>query len=312
MVAQIIRPPPFEQLTQTPKMVLALLRRMLEKRPEDRFQTPEELQEATEVAARGLSEDFTAVPERIVPEPLSLAREAPSSGGRQQVEPVVLQASEAPALDTYLTVKDGSLLEGRYRLVAEEREGNGGRLFQAQDQRAPAGQPPVVAIKLLHPGIVADPMLLDALENELGVLRNANHPNFINYYRLERGAAGPYLVREWVHGFSLSDLLRWRRSLKFSELVAFLDLLAPALDFVAGQGLGLVDVSVRKLFLACPETIQEFESLAKGDARDWHRCTLKLNPMSLAPLLFKSRNGWDRQSEPQPSRRKQLIFLPSL
>ncbi|MGA8480916.1 MAG: hypothetical protein WB696_23370, partial [Chthoniobacterales bacterium] len=64
--------------------------------------------------------------------------------------------------------------------------------------------------KLLHPGIANDPNLVDLLDNELGVIRNASHPNLVQYRKLEESEA-PFLVREWIHGFLLSDLLRWRR-----------------------------------------------------------------------------------------------------
>jgi serine/threonine protein kinase len=295
MVAQIIKAPPFDQLTQTPEPVVSLLRRMLEKKPDDRFQTPEELQEAVELAGKQLSEDFGAVPERVKREPLPES-EAASSGQTQPTEPVVLRTLDSPLLDTYLRVETGTLLDNRYRLLVEEFEGNGGRLFRAEAEPAPTGQPTPLAIKLLHPGIVADPTLLDLLESEVGVLHNAQHPNLVRYDRLERGATGPYLVREWVHGFLLYDLLRWRHSLKSSELVTLLDPLAATLDFVAGRGLGLVDVSVRKLLVVCPEHIGDFEALAKGNPREWMQGALKLNPLSLAPLLFRSRNGWDLQT----------------
>jgi serine/threonine protein kinase len=46
LVAQVIKPPPFQELADTPEPVTSLLARMLEKKPADRFQTPEELQEA--------------------------------------------------------------------------------------------------------------------------------------------------------------------------------------------------------------------------------------------------------------------------
>ena len=294
MVAQIIKPPPFDQLAQTPEPVVALIRRMLEKRPEDRFQTPEELQEATEQAAKQLSEQFNAVPERIAP--LPTPSQDGLSSGKEPSEPVALRTVDLPLLDAYLAVETGRLFNNRYQLVAEEREGNGGRLFQARDEKAPPTQNSVVAIKLLHPGIAADSTLLDLIENELGVINKAVRPHLVRYHRLERDASGPYLVREWIHGFLLYDLLRWRRSLKATELVSLLEPLAITLDFVAGQGLGLVDLNVRKLLFACPDHVRDFEALAKTDAREWTQCTLKLNPLSLAPLLFKSRNGWDLQT----------------
>jgi hypothetical protein len=101
-----------------------------------------------------------------------------------------------------------------------------------------------------------------------------------------------------VHGYLLFDLLRWRQSLRADELLPLLGPLASTLDFVSSQGLGLVDVSVRKILVSCPPEItpEKFSEFARGDAREWSRCRLLLNPLSLAPLLFRSRNGWDRQT----------------
>jgi TPR repeat protein len=105
-------------------------------------------------------------------------------------------------------------------------------------------------------------------------------------------------VRDWVHGFLLFDLLRWRQSLRADELLALLGPLASTVDFVSSQGLRLVDLSVRKILVACPSEItpEKFPEFARDDPREWSRCRLLLNPLSLAPLLFRSRNGWDRQT----------------
>jgi serine/threonine protein kinase len=295
MIAQATKPPPFDQLAQTPEPVVELIRKMIQKKPEDRFQTPEELQQAVEQVAKQLSEQFDGVPERIDAKSLP-AENTPPFGQKEPAEAVALQTRDSLLLDTYLTVDTGTLVDNRYLLVAEEREGNGGRLFKAQDEKALAGQPSIVAIKLLHPGIGADWTLLDLLENELDIVRKAAHPHLVRYDRLERSAIGPYLVREWFNGVLLYDLLRWRRSFKANELVSLLDPLAATLDFVAGQGLGLANVSVRKLVVACPETVRDFEALARGDNPAWDQLVLKLNPLSLAPLLFRARNGWDLQT----------------
>ena len=297
MVAQMIKPPPFDQLTQVPEPVISVLRRMLEKSPNDRFQTPAELQEAIEAAATRLSAEFGAVPERIITEPATGEKEAlPGEKQKEDLEPIARAPLASPLFDNYLAVQTGTLLADRYRLMSEEREGNGGRLFRATDEQNTSNQPSEVGIKLLHPGIAADPALLDLVENELGVIQQGTHPHLIRYYRLERSSQGPWIVREWVHGFGLYDLLRWRQSLKPVELRALLNPLAETLDFVAGQGLGLVDVSVRKILVVCPVEGEGFEAVAKGDAEGLSKCHLKLNPLSVAPLLFRSRNGWDRQT----------------
>jgi len=299
LIAQVVKPPPFEQLAQVPQPVIAILERMLRKDRDERFQTPDELQEAVEAAAAKLAAEFGAVPERLAAEvgKAQLDGQAEPSMERQ-AEPVLLTSPASPSLDMYLAVEVGALAANRYRLVSEEREGNGGRLFHAKDERATAGRPSEVLLKLVHPGIAADPALLDLLENEIGVIRQATHPHLVRYWRVERGSPGPWLVRDWVHGFVLFDLLRWRQSLRADELLALLGPLASTVDFVSSQGLRLVDLSVRKILVACPSEItpEKFPEFARDDPREWSRCRLLLNPLSLAPLLFRSRNGWDRQT----------------
>ncbi len=309
MVAQIIKPPPFDQLPHLPEPVLELLRRMLAKSPDDRFQTPPEVQDAVETIATQLASEFGTIPERIVAEVDPENNESRNDRASQNesalaAEPVLLATFTSPLFDSYLGVQVGAQVGDRYRLLEEEREGNGGRLFLVQDEKASSGESPEVGLKLLHPGITADPALIDLLENEIGVIRQATHQNLVRYFRLERGAPGPFLLREWVHGFLLYDLLRWGRSLSAAELEILLGPLAATLDFVSDNGLGLVDVSVHKILVACPKEIarEDFQALAIGNAQDWKRCTLKLNPLSLAPLLFRSRNGWDRQTVVPSSR----------
>ena len=300
LIAQATKPPPFEQLGQVPEPVLELLRRMLAKSPDERFQTPQELQEAAEAATVKLTSEFRAVPELLSVTVGTNPLPAEAEPAREhQAAPVLLTPPTSSLFDKYLAIEVGTLAANRYRLVSEEREGNCGRFFQAKDEKPTEGQPSKVGLKLLHPGIASQPALIDLLENEIGVIRQATHPHLVRYWGLERGGApGPWLVREWVHGFLLYDVLRWRQSLRPIELLALLGPLASTLDFVSGQGLGLVDVSVRKILVACPPEIapEDFSEFAHSDVRDWSRCRLLLNPLSLAPLLFQSRNGWDRQT----------------
>jgi hypothetical protein len=139
---------------------------------------------------------------------------------------------------------------------------------------------------------------LGLLKDEIDMIKGASHPNLLVYSGLESAASGLFIVREWVHGFLLYDLLRLRRSLKPEEVMAVLEPLPATLDLISERGLGLVDVSIRKLFVSCPVDVQPdgFASFAKGDTRAWAKCTLKLNPLSLAPLLFRERRDWSSQT----------------
>jgi serine/threonine protein kinase len=298
MIAHAVKPPPFEQLAQMPLPVIDLLRRMLAKSREDRPQNPRELQQEIETVVAKLAAEFSPLPGRIASEAAPpVAPEAALPTDDKLELATLLPAVASPSFDGYFGIQIGNRINDRYRLIEEEREGTGGRLFRATDEKALSDTTAEVALKLLHPGIATDPNLVDLLDNELGVIRNASHPNLVQYIKLERSEA-PFLVREWIHGFLLSDLLRWRRSLNSSELLVLLEPLAQTLDFVAGQGLGLVNVSAQKILVGAPAEIsrESFPALARGNAGQWLNCSLKLNPLCIAPLLLSSRADWGRQT----------------
>src|SRR5215469_8449297 len=298
LVAQVTKPPAFDELANVPEPVISLLRRMLEKAPEDRFQTPEELQAAIDSAEKELAKLGAA------PEPLTFDL-SPGSEAEAGIDLVGSTGSNAGTINVTSgpsqlpdsgKLQAGALLGNRYRLLVEERGGNAGRLFLARDELAGSNQASRLAIKLLHPSIARDPQKLDLIENALNALKRAPHPNLVLYLSLERSAEETYLVREWVHGFLLYELLRWRRSLKAAEVFFVLDPLASTLDSWGDKDASLVEVSVRKIFLQCPLMIQDFESLARGNLRDWAECSLKLNPLSLTPFVSQDSNDWSQQT----------------
>ncbi|MBV8098596.1 MAG: serine/threonine protein kinase, partial [Verrucomicrobia bacterium] len=65
LVAQVTKSPAFEELANVPEPVILLLRRMLEKAPENRFQTPEELQAAIDRTGKELAK-LGAAPESLM------------------------------------------------------------------------------------------------------------------------------------------------------------------------------------------------------------------------------------------------------
>ncbi len=291
LIAHVVKPPPFEQLQGVPEPVVGLLRQMLAKSPDGRPKDPQALQEAIEAIEAQLAGDSWRTPEKASAESSGAPVESSASADSDVPEPLV-----SPSLDVYQRVEAGVLVAERYRLIEEQPEGNGGRLFLAYDEKAGSAHAAQVALKLVHPEIASE--FLELLRDEMDVIKGASYPNLLVYLGLESAASGLFIVREWVHGFLLYDLLRLRRSLKPQEVVAVLEPLPATLDLISERGLGLVDVSIRKLFVSCPVDVRpdEFASLAKGDARAWAKCTLKLNPLSLAPLLFRQRSDWSSQT----------------
>jgi serine/threonine protein kinase len=321
LVAHAVKPPPWSEVENFPVPVVDLLRRMLAKDPDERPQTPAELQEAIELVISVLTNpptagttsqsrstssglqpasDLTFVPDRS-----ASSGQAHSAGSGQarspasgQVRPGTSKAMTPSQSEGYWQVGIGAVLAERYRVIAEIREGIGGRVFLAKDEKATGRQPAGVGLKLLHPTIASDVTLLNRVENEISIIRSAIDPHVLRYFSLEREIPVPFLIREWVHGFLLYDLLRWRTACRVTEVIKLLEPIASTLDFVANYGLGLVDVSARKIFVSCPGDIDPstFSTLGKNDIQDWDRCEVKLNPLSLGPLVLRNRQVRDNQT----------------
>jgi serine/threonine protein kinase len=312
LVAHAVKAPPWSDLESVPVAVVDLLRRMLAKDLIERPQTPAELQEAIEKVLAGLTgqpvatrigrslstsartqsiSELTFIPDRSAG-----SGQARSAGSGQAGSPQVQFGSPEAVVrprqsDCYWQVSVGAVLAERYRVIREIREGIGGRVFLGRDEKVTGRQPAGVALKLLHPTIASDLSLLNRVESEIGAIRGAMDPHVLRYFSFEREVATPFLVREWVHGFLLYDLLRWRRACRIAEVMKLLQPIAATLDFIANHGLGLVDVSARKIFVSCPGDIDPatFSTLGQNSIEDWDRCEVKLNPLSLGPLILHNR-----------------------
>src|SRR6058998_833163 len=103
---------------------------------------------------------------------------------------------EAPASLSPLTV--------RYELQAEIGRGGMGIVYKARDRQT--GD--VVAIKVIHPSIGADPQLIERFKNELLFARRITHKNVCRVHDLNDFEGTAVISMEFVAGRSLRDLLR--------------------------------------------------------------------------------------------------------
>ena len=72
----------------------------------------------------------------------------------------------------------GSLIAGRYRIVALLGRGGMGEVYRADDLTL--GQP--VALKFLPASVAADPARLAQFHNEVRIARQVSHPNVCRVY----------------------------------------------------------------------------------------------------------------------------------
>jgi len=98
----------------------------------------------------------------------------------------------------------GSLIAGRYRLVAMLGRGGMGEVYRADDLTL--DHP--VALKFLPPGVASDPERLAQFHGELRIARQVSHKNVCRLYDLGEHEGRRFLTMEYVDGEDLASLLR--------------------------------------------------------------------------------------------------------
>jgi serine/threonine-protein kinase len=97
----------------------------------------------------------------------------------------------------------GSLLAGRYRIIALLGRGGMGEVYRATDLML--GQP--VALKFLPEQAASNEFLLERFRGEVRVARQVSHPNVCRIYDLGEVDGIPFISMEYVDGEDLSSLL---------------------------------------------------------------------------------------------------------
>jgi hypothetical protein len=98
----------------------------------------------------------------------------------------------------------GTLLGGRYRVVALLGAGGMGEVYRADDLRL--GQ--TVALKLLPPDVAGDPARLARFRDEVRLAREVTHPGVCRVHDLGEAEGLTFLTMEFVDGEDLASLLR--------------------------------------------------------------------------------------------------------
>ena len=98
----------------------------------------------------------------------------------------------------------GSLLAGRYRIVALLGRGGMGEVYRADDLTL--GQP--VALKFLPEEAAQDPGLLERFRSEVRISRKVSHPNVCRVYDVGEVEGQTFFTMEYVDGEDLASLLR--------------------------------------------------------------------------------------------------------
>jgi serine/threonine-protein kinase len=98
----------------------------------------------------------------------------------------------------------GTLLAGRYRIVALLGRGGMGEVYRADDLTL--GQP--VALKFMPEAVAGNPEAVARFRNEVRIARQVSHPNVCRVYDVGEVEGHFFLSMEYVDGEDLGSLLR--------------------------------------------------------------------------------------------------------
>ena len=98
------------------------------------------------------------------------------------------------------------LVVGPYVLLERLAQGGTGQVFKARHVHMKR----VVALKLLHQELLADPEALARFRREIEVISQLTHPNVVRAYDAGPIGAGFFLVTELIEGVDLQELVAKR------------------------------------------------------------------------------------------------------
>ncbi len=97
----------------------------------------------------------------------------------------------------------GTVLAGRYRIVAPLGAGGGGEVYRAEDTRL--GQ--TVALKFVTQRIADDPRHVERIVAEVRIGRQVAHPNLCRIYDMVKVGKQYFITMEYVDGENLASML---------------------------------------------------------------------------------------------------------
>jgi len=121
---------------------------------------------------------------------------------------------------------------GKYEILEELGRGSFATVFRARD--TVLGRD--VALKILHPQLVADPVFVERFENDARAAAQLDHPHIVTVYDLGQLEGGLFISMQLLPGGTLAQRIGEEGPLRFEQAVRAVGEIAGALEHAHGQG----------------------------------------------------------------------------
>lgn len=148
-----------------------------------------------------------------------------------------------------LQQSDTQLLSlGQYHLLEELGRGGMGRVYKARHTLM--GR--VVALKVLSPELVSDPVAIEWFLREVRASTQLNHPNIVMAYDANEAEGQYFLVMEYVHGMTLDALVKKKSSLPIAYICSLIRQAALGLQHAHEKDMVHRDIKPSNLLIPIP------------------------------------------------------------
>lgn len=257
--------PAYDQLTACSPPTIALLRKMLAKKREDRFQKAGEVRQEIEQASEVLAGGPVAAAARLALEEARL--EPPPEADRE--------IGDYPP---------GTTVAERYEVLEALGATNHGWQYHARDLVAQRE----VRLMLTEIDPVEDRAMMTQLELEMSALSKVEHPSVLRVYGMETVEHRVLISLEWTTSFTLLQLLRSRRKLGAGEVMRLLELMAAGVDHAISNGLDRIDLGLHQIHVVFVTPAEDQEDRMRQPIEEWPPFSLKLNPMAISCEISQS------------------------
>jgi serine/threonine-protein kinase len=144
------------------------------------------------------------------------------------------------------------ILNGRYRLVAQQGSGGMAVIYRADDLAL--GR--TVAIKILRPNLTSDPAFIARFRNEARSIANLMHPNIVTVHDVGNDGATHYIVMEFVEGLDLKKVIKSEGALTIERALRVAIQICAGIGFAHRAGIVHADVKPQNILITRDDTVK--------------------------------------------------------
>ena len=140
----------------------------------------------------------------------------------------------------------GTLVDGRYQVVARIARGGMATVYEAVDTRLDR----TVALKMMSAALAEDPGFVTRFRREARAAAQLSHPHVVGVFDQGEAAGIPYLAMEYVPGRTLRDVLRDYGALTPEQALTVLDPVLEALSAAHDAGFVHRDIKPENILIS--------------------------------------------------------------